>query len=279
MMERGYKVRLDAFEGPLDLLLHLVKTNEVDIYDLPIATITDQYVEYMGMFEELDLDVAGEYLVMAATLMYLKSRLLLPLDEDDEEEADDPAVDLIRQLAEYKRYREAAEELRDRSLVDRDVFRRSPSMPEGVEPLDGGLARVELADLFESLRRVLTRASSRRPHLIEPEHYSTADAVRAMVGKLRSRGQLSFEGLFEESSARGFMIATFVGLLELMKMGIIEAVQEEHGESIVLSLSDRKFDESLLALVETYGQGGTAVGLGAVTEWQGEGGGGEDGPH
>ena len=98
-----YRVRLDAFEGPLDLLLHLVKTNEVDIYRLPIAVITDQYLEYLGMFEELDLDIAGEYLVMAATLMYLKSRLLLPVDEDDDGDLEegDPAADLVRQLAEY----------------------------------------------------------------------------------------------------------------------------------------------------------------------------------
>ena len=103
MGEAGYRVRLEAFEGPLDLLLHLVKSNEVDIYQLPIATITDQYLEYVDLFQELDLDIAGEYLVMAATLVYLKSRLLLPHDDeaDDEEDGDDAAVDLVRQLADY----------------------------------------------------------------------------------------------------------------------------------------------------------------------------------
>ncbi len=272
MSEQNYKVRLDAFEGPLDLLLHLVKTNEVDIYHLPIAAITDQYLEYIEMFDELDLDVAGEYLVMAATLMYLKSRLLLPLDEEEDEEAEDPAFDLVRQLAEYKRYREAAEELRDRALVDRDVFRRGPSVPEGGTPVDAGIVRVELGDLFESLRRVLTRASSRQPHLVEPEEYSVADAVRSMVGKLEGGRRVVFEELFEDLGTRGFIIATFVGLLELIKMGIIDASQEKHGAPIMLGLSDNDFDESLLVLVETYGQGGTLDGLERVTAEEGEDG-------
>ena len=272
MVEQGYKVRLDTFEGPLDLLLHLVKSNEVDIYHLPIATITDQYLEYMGMFEELDLDVAGEYLVMAATLMYLKSRLLLPLDEEEEEEEEDPAVDLVRQLAEYKRYREVADELRDRALIDRDVFRRPPSVPEGGQAVDPGFSRVEMADLFESLRRVLARATARRPYLIDPEHYSVADAVRSMIEKLQSRGAVPFEGLFDETSARGFIIATFVGLLELMKMGIVEAQQTGQTEPITLSLSEQDFDDSLFALVETYGQSGTFGEMKSLTEGENEDG-------
>jgi len=251
-----YKVKLDAFEGPLDLLLHLVKTNEVDIYHLPIATITDQYLAYVEMFQELDLDVAGEYLVMAATLMYLKSRLLLPADEGDEEEdGEDPAVDLVRQLAEYQRYREVADELRDRARLGRDVFRREPSPPDASDADDPGFQQVGLDRLFEALRRVLSRAAARMPHEVSGEAYSVADAVRTMVGKLRAAERTTFAELFSPDAARGLIIATFVGLLELIKMGIIQAEQRLNGDEIYLRLIDVDVDDAQLQLVETYGQG------------------------
>ncbi len=190
MSEPAYRVRLEAFEGPLDLLLHLVKTNELDLYNLPIATITDQYLQYLDMFEELNLDVAGEYLVMAATLMYLKSRLLLPVDDEAEEDGgEDPAVDLVRQLAEYQRYREAAEELRDRVMLHRDVFRRPPATPQDGEREDAGFQPVSLADLLEALRRVLVAAAARTPHVLEGEEYSVAEAVRDMVARLRGESR------------------------------------------------------------------------------------------
>jgi segregation and condensation protein A len=251
-----YKVKLDAFEGPLDLLLHLVKTNEVDIYHLPIATITDQYLAYVEMFHELNLDVAGEYLVMAATLMYLKSRLLLPADEDDvEEDGEDPAVDLVRQLAEYQRYREAAEELADRTRLGRDVFRRQPSPPGAEELDDPGFRQVDLAKLFEALRRVLSQAAARRPHEVTGEEYSVADAVRTMVQRLRASERTPFSALFSPEAPRGLIIATFVGLLELMKMRVIQAEQRESGGEIFLRLLDEDVDDAQLQLVETYGQG------------------------
>ena len=263
MESSRYNVRLDAFEGPLDLLLHLVKSNEVDIYHLPISTITDQYLEYLDLLEEMNLDVAGEYLVMAATLMYLKSRLLLPVEEEEDEDEDDPAVDLVRQLAEYKRYREASDELRDRALLDRDVFRRPASPPasddrKGTPGEDApGFADVELGDLFEALRRTLLRAAARKPHTLEPEQFSVADAVRTLVDRLRGTERMEFGLLFPEGSARGYIIATFIGLLELMKMDIIDAEQDGDRGAIYLRLTSKDFDDSLVQLVETYGSGGT----------------------
>ena len=255
MTSVDYRVKLDAFEGPLDLLLHLVKTNEVDIYHLPIATITDQYLGYIDMFQELNLDVAGEYLVMAATLMYLKSRLLLPADEElDEEDAEDPAVDLVRQLAEYQRYREAAEELRDRALLGRDVFSRDPFPPDAAERDDPEVKQLDLPVLFEALRRVLSTAAARHPHEVESEQFSVGDAVRQMVDKMRMKERSSFTELFQPGSPRGLIIATFIGLLELMRMHVIHAEQDEtHGE-IYLRLIDAEVDDTKLALVETYGQ-------------------------
>lgn len=252
MAGNAYTVRLDAFEGPLDLLLHLVKTSEIDIYHLPIATITDQYLEYLDMFEELNLDVAGEYLVMAATLMYLKSRLLLPADEDDDEDGEaDPAVDLVRQLAEYQRYREAAEELRDRARLGRDVFRRLPAPPDA-EIDDPGFQAVDLAALLEALRRVLAGAAARKPHVLEGEEHSVADAVSAMIARLRSAERIEFVDLFAPGSTRSLIIATFIGLLELIKMRIIEAEQRDRG-SITLRLVDREVEDAVKRLAETYG--------------------------
>jgi len=263
MADAAYRVRLESFEGPLDLLLHLVKTNELDLYNLSIAVITDQYLQYLDMFEELNLDVAGEYLVMAATLMYLKSRLLLPLDEDDEEDQDDPAADLVRQLAEYQRYREASEELRDRALLGRDVFRRVPSPPEREEGEEAAFHPVELVDLFEALRRVLKSSAVRKPHVLEGEEFTVAEAVRSMVTRLGSVERLPFVELFGDNPSRGLIISTFVGLLELIKMGIIEAEQQGRGP-IQLRLVDKNSEDAIAQLAETYGQA-------RVTEPDGEG--------
>ena len=247
-----------------------VSTNEVDIYHLPLADITDQYLAYLEMFEDLDLDVAGEYLLMAATLMHIKSRLLLPRDDDEEEEEDDPVQDLVGQLAEYQRYREAADSLRDRALIDRDVFRRAPSPPARNEAEDPGFVQVELPDLLEALRRVLARAASRAPHFVESEEYHVADAVRDMLAKLDAAESLTFDQLFGDNPTRGLVIATFIGLLELMKMGIVQARQDEGSAEIRLRSMGHDHDDRLYALLDTYGTraredaGGTeAVDVGA----------------
>lgn len=256
MDQSNYRVRLESFEGPLDLLLHLVKTNEVDIYHLPIATITDQYLEYVGMFEELDLDVAGEYLVMAATLMYLKSKLLLPIDEEaDDEPVDEIEADLVRQLAEYQRYREAGEELRDRMLLGRDVFRRQPTAPDRDELDDPGLKPVELGNLFEALRKVLATAASRKPHLLSGEEVSVSDAVTAMVNRLRSTERLRFDLLFGERPSRPYIIATFIGLLELIKLHIVSFEQAGSAAPIFLKLETEELGDAMDRLAETYGGG------------------------
>jgi segregation and condensation protein A len=250
----SYTVKLESFEGPLDLLLHLVKTNEVDIYHLPIATITDQYLEYVGLFEELNLDVAGEYLVMAATLMYLKSKLLLPVDENEEDEPlDELEADLVRQLAEYQRFREAGEELRDRLLLGRDVFRRQPCPPDREEEEDPALQPVDLANLFEALRRVLSHAAARKPHVLSGEEVHVADAVTAMVDRLRSVDRLEFERLFGDNPSRPYIIATFIGLLELIKLRIVSFEQESAGAPILLKLEEHDIDDTLATLAETYG--------------------------
>ncbi len=268
MAGQAYTVKLEAFEGPLDLLLHLVRTHELDIYNLPIATITDQYLAYLEMFEELNLDVAGEYLVMAASLMYMKSRLLLPVDEEAEEPEEDPVQDLVRQLADYQRYSEAAENLRDRAILNRDVFRRDPSPVKVTETERPPVHAAELADLFEGLRRVLEAAAARQPHTLEGEEFSVADCVKATISKLKAGGRTKFEDLFIDHRERGRIIATFIGLLELMKMGVIEAEQEGVGEPIWILLVGEDVDERVIDLMHTYT---SAVHETGSLELQGEG--------
>ncbi len=258
MVSTDYTVKLDAFEGPLDLLLHLVRSNEVDIYHLPIAEITDQYLSYLSMFEELNLNVAGEYLVMAASLMYMKSRLLLPADEEEEGEEEDGVEDLVRQLAEYEIYRDSAQQLRDRALLDRDVFRRPPSPPQDVGSHHKELRPVELADLFEALRKVLARAAARMPHDVGGEDYSVADAVHSLVAKLRQQGRVEFSTLFKTESPRGFIVATFLGLLELLKLGSLQAEQREIGGPIMVRLIDPDIESTVESLTETYCVGAAA---------------------
>jgi segregation and condensation protein A len=250
----AYRVRLDLFEGPLDLLLHLIKKNEVDITDIPIATITEQYLAYLDLMRDLSLDVAGEYLVMAATLMLIKSRMLLPSPEaDEEEEGPDPRAGLVRQLLEYQRYREAAEELRSRALLGRDVFTREPGtvgfeIEEDVAPN----VRATLWDLLEAFRAALERAKPDPVHEVEIEPVSLRDRVRSLLGTLGIARSVTFDSLFDENATRHFVIVTFLALLELMKIGAVDAVQEERFGSIMIVLAVEDASRVSLDLADEY---------------------------
>ena len=199
----AYRVRLDVFEGPLDLLLHLVKKNEVDLSDLPVATITDQYISYIDLLQQLDLDRAGEYLVMAATLLHLKSRLLLPSEEVvDEESGEDPRAELARQLLEYQRFREAAEMLDRNSMLGRDVFTRVPLRNEAIDGQDvvrdvmDEIYDVSLGDLLDALQEVLKNAEPGIVHQVLLEQVSLRERVCLVLDLLRERTQVAFTDLY-----------------------------------------------------------------------------------
>jgi segregation and condensation protein A len=230
-----YQVKLEVFVGPLDLLLHLIKREEVDVYDIPVARITDQYLHVVELMQDMNLDVAGEYLVMAATLMHLKSRLLLPPSETDADEPDeDPRTELVQQLLEYQRYREAAQTLGSRPVLRRDVFRREPEVPVRDEGEGVRLRDVSLADLLEAFRDVLERAARESFHEIIHEEISVAECVDVIVRRLEVDGPLRFRDLFAGSPSRLRLIATFLALLELVKAQAILACQEEeHGEILL----------------------------------------------
>jgi segregation and condensation protein A len=230
------RFQLDIFEGPLDLLLHLIKKNEVDVHDIPIALITDQYLAYLGLFEQLNLDLAGEYLVMAATLMQIKSRMLLPAVEGEPEEDDDPRSELVQQLEEYQRFRAAAGQLADRDVLDRDVFRRSPEEPESETRELPRLRELELADLVDALREVLKRLPQDNPHEILGERIPIADRIPMILERLRE-GDVEFASLFDERSSRRELVSTFLALLELVKIRAVRALQSERFGPILLTLA------------------------------------------
>ena len=248
-----YRVRLELFEGPLDLLLHLIKKNEVDVTDIPVATITEQYLAHLDLMRDLSLDIAGEYLVMAATLTLIKSRLLLPSPATDDDEEADPRADLVRQLLEYQRYREAAASLAERPLLRRDVFVREPSA-DGVPPDPNAKlpVRVTLWELMEAFRAVLKRAQPDPVHQVEAEPVSLRERISSLLQTLGVARRLTFDSLFGDAPTRGFVIVTFLAVLELAKLGAIEAVQEEQLGPILIVLAVDDVRDVTIDLLDEY---------------------------
>lgn len=224
-------VQLEIFEGPLDLLLHLIKKNEVSITDIPIATITEQYLATLELMQNLNLDVAGEFLVMAATLIHIKSRMLLPAaeDEPDEDEGVDPRADLVRRLLEYQRYKEAAAELEQRELLARDVFTRNAVTEE--TPAQG-FREVSLFELLTALRRVIERLPKDNVHEVVLEKITVREKMTLILDLLRSKERVVFEALFGAVRSRMEIIVTFLAMLELVKMRAIRIFQAALNEEI-----------------------------------------------
>jgi segregation and condensation protein A len=231
------KVQLEIFEGPLDLLLHLIKKNEVNITDIPIAVITEQYLATLDLMETLSLDVAGEFLVMAATLVHIKSRTLLPPDESelDDEEEGDPRDELVRRLLEYQRFKDAAGELERRDVLKRDVFVRSPEPPDDVETV--GFESVSLFDLISALRAVLDRLPKDSVHQVVLETVSMREKMSLLLDDLHRRGKVVFQDLFAGAVSRLEVVVTFLAMLELVKIRAVKIWQEEAAGPIVIALA------------------------------------------
>ncbi len=227
-------VQLEIFEGPLDLLLHLIKKNEVSITDIPIATITEQYLATLDLMQTLSLDVAGEFLVMAATLIHIKSRMLLPAgdDEPDEEEGVDPRDELVRRLLEYQRYKDAAMELEQREILTRDVFVRGVPPTEEVGPR--GFREISIFELLGALKRVIERLPKDTVHEVTLEKITVREKMTLLLDKLRIEGRVLFESLFDEVKTRMEVVVTFLAMLELVKVRAIRIVQEEMAGTIVI---------------------------------------------
>jgi len=224
---RNLPVRLALFEGPLDLLLHLCRDNKVDITDIPIAAITEQYLAYLDIMATLNLEVAGEFLVVAATLLHIKSRLLLPLDETDEgegEESADPRRELVQQLIEYQRFKEAGVALRALEERRSSTFTRESLGPEGPPRTDFPL-EISLFDLLGALRRVIEQLPKTDVLEIENERLNVVQRIAEVLELLADGREIAFEELFSDSRQISDVVITFLAVLELVKLRLIRVWQ------------------------------------------------------
>lgn len=227
-----YKVKLEVFEGPLDLLLYLIKRDEVDIYDISIERITKQYLEYMEAFQVLNIDVAGEFIVMAANLLYIKSRTLLPRDQqmaEEDAEEDDPRWELIRQLIEYKKFKEAAGMLRNREAMQDKLFPRFPVVPE-LAPADNLLVEeVSIFDLINAFQKILKRLDKNKPEdlrQIFEENFTVGDKIDYLLKVVSPGVPIRFEECFAEVASRAEIVVTFLAMLELIRLKQLRVRQE-----------------------------------------------------
>jgi segregation and condensation protein A len=225
-----YAIKLDIFEGPLDLLLYLIKKNEIDIYNIPVALITEQYLQYLKIIKSLNLDLAGEYLVMASTLIHIKSKMLLPVPDEPsaEETEEDPRAELVRQLLEYQSFKEAATDLGKRPLLERDVFTRSAPINDDVKkPTENEdeLIEVNIFELIEAFHRLVSRIDKKELLEIDLEKLSITDTINGIMERLNREKNLTFEELLGERIDRRRVIYTFLAILELIKMKMVKAYQ------------------------------------------------------
>jgi len=231
----NYKVKLEIFEGPLDLLLHLIKKNEVDIYDIPIAVITEQYLSYIDIIKSMNLDLAGEFLLMAATLVHIKSKMLLPIPEeaDEEDEGIDPRAELVRRLIEYQQYKYAADDLMNLPLLGRDVFTRGANVPlDGLEEtIEEGplLTDISLFDLLSAFKDILARAPKTYGVDVTVDRFRIADKINHIMEVLGRDKSAVFGELFVKDAVRGEIIVTFLALLELCKLTMVKINQTDDG--------------------------------------------------
>ena len=237
MSQEEYKVKLEVFEGPLDLLLYLIKKDELEIHNIPMEKITAQYVQYLELMQMLDLNIAGEFLVMAATLMMIKSRMLLPAEDrpEMEEEEEDPRWDLVRQLVEYKKFKDAALHLEALEQRREDIFGRDGAEAVlGGAPADVALHDVGLFDLISAFSEALKKVKSEELREIFAERFTVAEKIETLGDRLRREGKFSISRMFEGMRSRHEIACTFLALLELIRLNQARAVQHEtYGEIFI----------------------------------------------
>lgn len=243
------EVKLTAFEGPLDLLLHLIQKNKVNIYDIPIAMITEQYLDYLDQMRQADLDIMSEFLVMAATLLRIKSQMLLPKEVNEEGEEEDPRAELVQRLMEYKVYKYASEELKDWEIEAGKCLYKVPTLPEEVATYKELIRPQEIIErqgvTLEHLKEVFEFVMRRRTDKLDPvrsqfgeikqDEVKIEDKMMHIRNRIKKSKKMSFQGLLEKQATKVEVVVTFLALLELMKMGNIKVVQEDIGSDILIS--------------------------------------------
>jgi segregation and condensation protein A len=220
--------KLPVFEGPLDILLHLIKEHKIDIYDIPIVEITGQYLVYIELLKDLDLEVAGEFLVMAATLIHIKSRMLLPPDEEEtEESAEDPRAELVKRLLEYQAYKDSSAHLRKREEIWKHVFRRAlPNKNEFELEPEPMLMEANVFDLLTAFQKLLAKAPEQAIEITR-ETLTVSDKINYIVECLENEDGIRFEDLFKEGFTKITLVVTFLALLEIVRLGLAKIYQEK----------------------------------------------------
>ena len=232
-IEPRYHVRLPVFDGPLDLLLHLIRKNEVDIYDIPIAAITRQYLETLELMRELNLDVAGEFVFMAATLIHIKSKMLLPPPHEDgtEDEIEDPRAELVARLLEYQQYKEAAQVLYERQTLRSAVWLRSETSLASIRAEEANnqedLVDVDLFELLTAFRSVMERLRQRRDITFEKETVTIEEMIQILSDRVSPGSSVSFEQLFEGVTSRILLVVTFLAILEMVRLQVLRIYQQK----------------------------------------------------
>ena len=247
--ESAYKVTLPSFHGPLDLLLHLIKQNEVDIYDIPIALVTEQYNAYLEAMEELDLEIAADYIYMAALLIHIKSKMLLPRDESGEQ-IEDPRAELVNRLLEYQRFKAVAETFAELDVVRMGVWPRPPQSTNG-DGAEIDISEVSLFDLIDAFRTALTRYKFNHPQSMELKRtlHKVSDKMVELHNKLKEKSPIRLQW-FLESRDREELVAIFLGLLELVRLGGISLQQGELFGDILVAITENPIDKEQFALYE-----------------------------
>jgi segregation and condensation protein A len=231
----NYEVKLEVFEGPLDLLLHLINKNEVDIFDIPIAKITDQYLEYIEMMKALNMDLAGDFLVMASTLTHIKSRMLLPGITGEEEGEEDPRLEITRPLLEYMAFKEVADGLSQRKILNKDVFLRQVRQVQEELPLEKEpQIDANLFQLIDAFKRVLEQRTPSVQLKFRLEKWSVKEKTKAIIERLKEKGEIFFQELFDEEMGVAECVVTFLALLELVHMGLVRIFQPSMETQILL---------------------------------------------
>ena len=261
LFAEDYKVDLEIFEGPLDLLLYLIRREELNIYDIPIGRITEQYMKYLDLMRQLNLDVAGEFIVMAATLMVIKSRMMLPVDrrqteEGTDEEWVDPRLDLVRQLIEYKKFKDAAGRLAEYEALTQESFDYGggrPKFEKTAADAADALASIDMFDLLTAFQEVLARLNEIPQEELKGMRWSVPDKMDMILERSRAEGQISFSTLFTARSPRGEVIVTFLALLELLRQHRVIVYQNDAFHEITVLPSKEMPDDKPLDAPDDYG--------------------------
>ncbi len=229
-----YQIKLeDIFEGPMDLLVHLIKKNEVNIYDIPIALVTDQYLEYLEWIKTMNVDVAGNFILMAATLTQIKSKMLLPV-HDGEDDDDDPRMEIIRPLNEYLQMKQAAEQLLQRDLLGQDTFIRPISEKDIPAEPDDAYIQVGLFELIDAFRTILADLDAEQQIDFTADRISIKDRIAQIIEELEKRGNVTFAELFTRPIRKSDVVVTFLAILEMVKLNLLRIAQ--HTQSGIMRL-------------------------------------------